>query len=381
LLDLVIQGRRRNAPPTGLAGRANATQTQEETMTEALLAGRRPGAPAHPRAPIHSRASTHPRAIVATSDGVFLWPGIPLVPRHGNRIEVIDAHQLAHLIGQFYGPRAILGPILRALNDAAWHLRHGAVDQAQRAIDRAPLPSIAPNGRRLMRAIARRQGISLPNFPVADIQSGTVWRDDFVAALAKTYDDIGGTARHLAKSFDPDGAPNERADATMKAPCPCGCMGTRGTEPKPHHRSGMPADKANFNLDEPRIPRGNPGGGEWTGDGSNAPRIIPAQETIPFPEPLFPDTVRPAPSPAIPRPMPTPGDILPYDAGPSLENPYPDDLECVEEWNSALTSCLGKLARQGKRPDNRGFGNLLSQCVMGQVTERCGGNPVEEPEA
>jgi hypothetical protein len=344
-------------------------------MTEALLAGRRPGAPARPRAP------TRLRVIVATGNGVFLWPGIPLIRRQGNGIEILDAQELGHLIGQFYGPQAVIWPIMRALSDAVRHLRHGFIDKAQHTIDAALLPPIAPNGRRLMRAIARRQGISLPDFPVADSQSGTVWRDDFVAALAKTYDDINGIAQRLVKSFDPGGAPNERADAAMTAPCPCGCTGRNGTERKQHRARDMRTGKANFNPDEPRIPEGNPSGGEWTGDGLSAPRITPAQGTIPLPEPIFPDIVGPVPSPAVPRPMPTPGDILPYDAGPSLENPYPDDPECEEEWTSAQKFCFSQLAQQGIRPGNRSFGNLLSQCLMGQVTERCGGNPVEEPEA
>ena len=230
-----------------------------------------------------------------------------------------------------------------------------------------------------MRAIATRQGLSLPNFPVADIQSGTVWREDFVAAFAKIYDEAGPSAQRLTKFFDPYGLPNERASAAIPALCPCGCMGATGKIGPQHRPSARTSGKANFNPDEPRIPRGNPSGGEWTRDGSSTPGTVIAQGPIPFPEPLFPDIIRPAPSPAIPRPMPTPGDILPYDSRPSLENPYPDDPECEEEWAFAREFCKSELARQGKRPDNRGFGNLYSQCVMGQVTERCGGNPVEGP--
>jgi len=87
-------------------------------MTEALSAGRRLGAPARPR------------AIVATTDGVYLWPCIPLVRRQGSWVELIDFNQLGHLLGQFYGPQTISWPIVRALRDAARHLGHGAADKA-----------------------------------------------------------------------------------------------------------------------------------------------------------------------------------------------------------------------------------------------------------
>jgi len=127
----------------------------------------------------------------------------------------------------------------------------------------------------------------------------------------------------------------------------------------------------------PRWPAGSPDsvGGRFapadsaTGDseaaGSSAP-IIPAQITIPapfdFPVPPLPSEI--VPPPAIP-------DIYPRE----LTNPYPDRAGCDEEWADAIAFCKALLERnQLGRGDYRGSGKSLYQCIMGQVSERCGGN-------
>jgi hypothetical protein len=92
--------------------------------------------------------------------------------------------------------------------------------------------------------------------------------------------------------------------------------------------------------------------------------VIPAQITIPvpfdFPIPPFPSEI--LPPPAIP-------DIYPRE----LRNPYPDRAGCDEEWADAIKYC-DNLRRQGLlRTDKyRGMGDYY-QCVMGNVSERCGG--------
>lgn len=58
-----------------------------------------------------------------------------------------------------------------------------------------------------------------------------------------------------------------------------------------------------------------------------------------------------------------------------LRNPYPDRAGCDEEWADAIAYCKGLLERnQLGRGDYRGSGKSLYQCIMGQVSERCGGN-------
>lgn len=127
----------------------------------------------------------------------------------------------------------------------------------------------------------------------------------------------------------------------------------------------------------PRWPAGSPNstGGEFaplgtTTEGSatqesSAP-VIPAQFTIPMP--LETPGGIPFPSEVVPPPIAIP-DIYPR----QLRNPYPDRPECEEEWADALAFC-DDLRRRGLlgKGDYRGTGDFY-QCVMGRVSERCGG--------
>ncbi len=132
-------------------------------------------------------------------------------------------------------------------------------------------------------------------------------------------------------------------------------------------------------LKHPRWPAGSP---EGTG-GRVAPvaegadisvpesrgSIVPAQITVPAPFDF------PAPG-TIPFPpeVVTPPVISPRD-GP--RNPYPDRPECEQEWAEAVRFCK-ELMRAGRlgAGDYRGMGRTLYQCIMGQVSEDCGGNSI-----
>jgi len=87
----------------------------------------------------------------------------------------------------------------------------------------------------------------------------------------------------------------------------------------------------------------------------------------------------PIPFEAItPRGIPWPSEITPplgiYPRR-ELENPFPNDPECEQEWADALLDCWKlKTRKQLRRGDNRGSGTF-EQCVRGRVSERCGGNP------
>lgn len=128
----------------------------------------------------------------------------------------------------------------------------------------------------------------------------------------------------------------------------------------------------------PRWPAGSPDsiGGRFAPAGSpsgsvageTSAQVIPAQIAIPAPLEL-PGTI-PFPSEILP-PLAIP-DINPRS---NLRNPYPDRPECEEEWAHALEYCHGLLdsKRMGK-DGSRGFGNTFQQCVLGMVSERCGGS-------
>lgn len=138
--------------------------------------------------------------------------------------------------------------------------------------------------------------------------------------------------------------------------------------------------KANWDpAKHPRWPAGSPGGigGEFASAGAesddstapeqNAP-VIPAQITIPVPFEL-------------PGGIPFPSEILPPPVIPNINprdlprNPYPDRPECEQEWAEATDYCLSLKARNLLgRGDYRGSGRTLSQCIMGRVSQDCGGN-------
>jgi hypothetical protein len=132
----------------------------------------------------------------------------------------------------------------------------------------------------------------------------------------------------------------------------------------------------------PRWPAGSPHGigGEFAPSGATADtsaaedsnaNVIPVQAgsvATPF-DFALPRTLR-LPSeigPAVPA-FPT---INPREG---LRNPYPDRPECEQEWAEAIQYC-GKLEVRGLlgKGDYRRMGRTFRECVLGQVSEACGG--------
>ena len=103
--------------------------------------------------------------------------------------------------------------------------------------------------------------------------------------------------------------------------------------------------------------------------GPSAP-IVQAQIAIPAPFDV-----------PIPGEIPLPSEIVPPLVTPNIsplyipKNPYPSRPECVREWADAYRYCQ-KLSDRGllRVGDYRGMGKTLSDCIMGQVSESCGGN-------
>jgi len=154
-----------------------------------------------------------------------------------------------------------------------------------------------------------------------------------------------------------------------------------GTDQLERLARAAPFIKANFNPDEPRIPRGQPGAGEWTtGDGSSgvsgpdAASTIPAQITIPWDFPAeIPWEAPGAPSEITPLPFDFPG--AERKRPPLPTNPFPRDPECAEEWAAAWRYC-DRMEQEGKfRTGYLGPGKDMRSCLLGRVSERCGGNP------
>jgi hypothetical protein len=136
-----------------------------------------------------------------------------------------------------------------------------------------------------------------------------------------------------------------------------------------------------YNPDEPRVPAGNPDGGQWTSNGASPEpeKEHPAQtaQAIPFPPSLIP-------IPGIPNPynvpnIPFPNLHLPQFFEPTPTNPYPDRPECAEEWAAAYEFCWAQMQNGKLKPappgrGKPGFGKDFNRCILGQVSADCGGN-------
>jgi hypothetical protein len=99
--------------------------------------------------------------------------------------------------------------------------------------------------------------------------------------------------------------------------------------------------------------------------------VVQAQIAIPAP---------PIDIPA-PVPFPLPSEIVPPIIAPNVfprslpQNPYPDRPECVRESQDAFEFCWNLKTRgQLGKGDYRGMGRTLRDCILGRVSESCGGN-------
>ncbi len=109
--------------------------------------------------------------------------------------------------------------------------------------------------------------------------------------------------------------------------------------------------------------------------------LTPAQIPMPMPAPgAFPAPFN-IPMPAFPN---LPSEILPPPViGPGispskpLKNPYPNRPKCIEEWAHSEEYC-GRLLKEKKlgKGDYKGMGKSYSECLMGQISEECGGNSI-----
>ena len=141
--------------------------------------------------------------------------------------------------------------------------------------------------------------------------------------------------------------------------------------------------------DEPRLPAGQAGGGEWeAGEGGSA-SAKPTSSAQPKPpsNPLLIPAQALAPTISPPIELPwfvPPTEITPFPISPTAPNiehlnptanPYPDRPKCVKEWADAIEFC--RRQEQGKKlkPGYSGFGKNFQKCVLGMVSQDCGGNP------
>jgi hypothetical protein len=147
----------------------------------------------------------------------------------------------------------------------------------------------------------------------------------------------------------------------------CSCDRLKRRRQSSHHaRKG---DVSN----EPRIPAGQSGGGEWTTDGGSEkpmsnPLVVPAQAIAPpMPMPWI-DLLPDLPTEVTPLPLQIPNG----EARELPKNPYPDRPDCAAQWAAAYELCNSK--RKEFKKGYHGWGENMAKCLLGQVTADCGGN-------
>ena len=135
-----------------------------------------------------ARSTDRPRTLACNRDGIWLWPGLPLVEPRGSTFVALPKSAIYNRVAKLHGPSAIYSAVVPCVEQAATLLSSGQIEKAQQALDRARLPLVTPDGALLMRAVGRRLGIAPPVVALGD--EPRRW----------TADDIELFARHLAST-------------------------------------------------------------------------------------------------------------------------------------------------------------------------------------
>jgi len=133
--------------------------------------------------------SPPPGTLLCTPDGIFLWPGSPLLTKLGGRFVVRPRDRIYDLVCRLHGPRAAWTPILPVLECAADLLNRADIAAARICLGRLTLPPLDRAGCDLVRAIADRLGIA-PLGAMIGHTDGTGLRRNLAEGLARAYDAV-----------------------------------------------------------------------------------------------------------------------------------------------------------------------------------------------
>lgn len=132
----------------------------------------------------------------------------------------------------------------------------------------------------------------------------------------------------------------------------------------------------------PRWPAGDASGrgGQFqpagAGSSDDSSPLVPAQATVidplPMPWELPWEAPIPQPTEILPPPLDVPNGQ--ERTRPPLVNPFPGKRRCVEEWDHAFEYCDEQQRKGNFKPGRGGPGKDYYSCVMGQVSQACGGN-------
>jgi len=99
--------------------------------------------------------AVEPHRLACTADGVFIWPGMPLVEKRGRSFSRVSERDIANRAGVLFGPDVLRGPLIPTLERAARFLERRQLGEAQETITKLNLPPLTAFGEQLTRIAPR----------------------------------------------------------------------------------------------------------------------------------------------------------------------------------------------------------------------------------
>ena len=153
-----------------------------------------------------ARPPDRPPSLVARCGAVWMWPGIPLTKRRGDAIVPLPAETIRSWLVLLHGPEAVHSAAVVQIASAAEYLSRGEEAAAQRALDRARLSHLSPEGAVVMGAVARAFNISPLGLPI--LSRNPLWPRDYCLRIAGVFDACRDEAEWFERAgWDPDKHP------------------------------------------------------------------------------------------------------------------------------------------------------------------------------
>lgn len=146
------------------------------------------------------RMTDRPRTLITHAGAVWLWPGIPLAVKLSDGIESAPAATVQFWASRLHGFEADPASVQTAFRCALEYLGRGDEAGAQRALNRAGLDRVSPEGAVLVRAVARRLNVEPPDFLIGT--RSAPWGAVGVASDLLRFDGFAGSAARLEKAWD-----------------------------------------------------------------------------------------------------------------------------------------------------------------------------------
>jgi hypothetical protein len=144
-----------------------------------------------------------PRTIIAAQGKIWLWPGVALTSKRGDRIVTASAETIRFWITRLHGPDALHAEVVHCVARAADCLTRGDEKAAQRVLDAIGLSRLSPDGAVLMHGVAKRMGVEAIDLPLRPglrcSSAGDIATQ--VAFFEKVFDPTAPLAKFAA--FDP----------------------------------------------------------------------------------------------------------------------------------------------------------------------------------